>query len=109
MLGWSLPASSGSSRTSLASLLGNTSPATSSTTKFVRPASRLHAEVQSFLSLIADSTEIHSYSYSETEEVMEEAQKMPLGRLSKTTIKRVRDQRVFSLVFVSILLPRKGV
>lgn len=55
-----------------------------------RPASRLHAEVQAFMNLIADPNECLGYSYSETEEVMEEAQKMPLGRLSKTTIKRVR-------------------
>lgn len=54
------------------------------------PASRLHAEVQAFLNLIADPNEYSAYNYSETEEVMEEAQKMPLGRLSKTTIKRVR-------------------
>lgn len=64
---------------------------TSSKCAAARPASRLHAEVQAFMNLIADPNESQGYSYSETEEVMEEAQKMPLGRLSKTTIKRVRS------------------
>lgn len=65
-------------------------PASSSTRVTAPPASRLHADVQTFVQMIADPSDHQTYSYSEAADVMEEAQKMPLGRLSKTTIKRVR-------------------
>jgi hypothetical protein len=55
------------------------------------PASRLPAEVQDFLTLIADHTEL-SYAYTVTDDLLgDDNMKLPLGRLSKTTIKRVRQ------------------
>ncbi|OWZ07726.1 Poly ADP-ribose [Phytophthora megakarya] len=52
------------------------------------PPSRLSIEVQDFLTLIADHTEL-SYAYTVTDEFLGDAiMKLPLGRLSKTTIKR---------------------
>lgn len=55
------------------------------------PQSRLPTEVQDFLTLIADHTEL-SYAYTVTDDLLGDAiMKLPLGRLSKTTIKRVRQ------------------
>ncbi|ETO80778.1 hypothetical protein F442_04841 [Phytophthora nicotianae P10297] len=52
------------------------------------PPSRLPTEVQDFLTLVADHTEL-SYAYTVTDELLGDAiMKLPLGRLSKTTIKR---------------------
>ncbi|EGZ11926.1 hypothetical protein PHYSODRAFT_352149 [Phytophthora sojae] len=52
------------------------------------PQSRLPTEVQDFLTLIADHTEL-SYAYTVTDDLLGDAiMKLPLGRLSKTTIKR---------------------
>lgn len=52
------------------------------------PPSQLPAEVQDFLTLIADHTEL-SYAYTVTDDLLGDAiMKLPLGRLSKTTIKR---------------------
>ncbi|KAE8876209.1 hypothetical protein PF005_g15630 [Phytophthora fragariae] len=52
------------------------------------PQSRLPTEVQNFLTLIADHTEL-SYAYTVTDDLLGDAiMKLPLGRLSKTTIKR---------------------
>ncbi|KAG7397412.1 hypothetical protein PHYBOEH_000766 [Phytophthora boehmeriae] len=52
------------------------------------PPSRLPAELQEFLTLIADHTEL-SYTYTVTDDLLGDAiMKLPLGRLSKTTIKR---------------------
>ncbi|GMF25697.1 unnamed protein product [Phytophthora fragariaefolia] len=52
------------------------------------PPSRLPGEVQDFLTLIADHTEL-SYAYTVTDDLLGDTiMKLPLGRLSKTTIKR---------------------
>ncbi|CAH0521336.1 unnamed protein product [Peronospora belbahrii] len=52
------------------------------------PPSRLPIEVQDFLTLIVDHTEL-SYAYTVTDDLLGDAiMKLPLGRLSKTTIKR---------------------
>ncbi|GMF10086.1 unnamed protein product [Phytophthora lilii] len=56
------------------------------------PASRLPTEVQDFLTLIADHTEL-SYAYTVTDDLLGDAiMKLPLGRLSKTTIKRTLEE-----------------
>ena len=55
----------------------------------IAPPSRLPAAVQDFLTLIADHAEL-SYTYTVTDDLLGDAiMKLPLGRLSKTTIKRV--------------------
>ncbi|RLN90208.1 hypothetical protein BBJ28_00001885, partial [Nothophytophthora sp. Chile5] len=54
------------------------------------PPSRLPQTVQDFVTLIANHTEL-SYAYTVTDELLGDAiMKLPLGRLSKTTIQRVR-------------------
>ncbi|KAJ8575555.1 hypothetical protein ON010_g3658 [Phytophthora cinnamomi] len=73
---------------------GDTASAASSETATcacaTAPQSRLPTEVQDFLTLIADHTEL-SYAYTVTDDLLGDAiMKLPLGRLSKTTIKRVR-------------------
>ncbi|KAG6610687.1 putative poly [ADP-ribose] polymerase 2 [Phytophthora cinnamomi] len=71
---------------------GDTASAASSETATcacaTAPQSRLPTEVQDFLTLIADHTEL-SYAYTVTDDLLGDAiMKLPLGRLSKTTIKR---------------------
>ncbi|KAF4320164.1 hypothetical protein BBO99_00005893 [Phytophthora kernoviae] len=52
------------------------------------PPSLLPTELQDFLTLVADHTEL-SYAYTVTDDLLGDAiMKLPLGRLSKTTIKR---------------------
>lgn len=54
----------------------------------IAPVSRLPTEVQDFVTLIADHMEL-SYASTVTDDLLEEGMmKLPLGRLSKTTIKR---------------------
>ncbi|KAH7462014.1 hypothetical protein PRIC1_005911 [Phytophthora ramorum] len=71
---------------------GDTASGTSSETATcacaTTPPSRLPTEVQDFLTLVADHTEL-SYAYTVTDDLLGDAiMKLPLGRLSKTTIKR---------------------